>query len=506
MLFGKNGKPSAEKLAAAAAEVYGDANKNANKNKDAKPEEESVKDSSVSNFGGIGSLAKTEDVESPKTENRTESENAEFGTYERYIADELLTKYENSKAYREGSSSRKIAVRVDQLIEIEDELENEDEKKKFAEEIAALKERGVVDYSCEKDDETAIDRIWLVIDDNAIKNAYKVAGRRPKIDIVNDFLRDIDKTVQSMLPGSNYAEFLKAEKKRVAEKKDFTRYFFEDSVKNAGLLRFLLFLDANEENKTEQMERVLSKRLFADSKYFERELRGKAISILQTIKKEYEEGGAQNGSTSVSAEEGDRLLAEKGIVRYPEIFEFAGEVSVMFDDGHSADFSTLTYGACISALMAARVMSVTFRNVNRLLFIENKAVYMHYLMNQKKAGDLVLFHGGFVSPAKAGWFKCITGEAERNDIPAFFWGDIDFAGFRKFVTIKKEFCPRLKSYEMDSGTLRLYAKYTDPLEDESERKQLEALYRDKDYDTFYPVIRYMLENRVTLEQESIPVD
>ena len=59
---------------------------------------------------------------------------------------------------------------------------------------------------------------------------------------------------------------------------------------------------------------------------------------------------------------------------------------------------------------------------------------------------------------------------------------------------------------MDSGTLRLYAKYTTPLEDGSECRQLDALYRDKDYDTFYPVIRYMLENKVTLEQESIPVD
>ena len=499
MLFGKNGKPSAEKLAAAAAEFYGDANKN----KADKPAEGAVKDAVVSETEQKDAFI---EPEQPGGDSAPEEEAVEYGTYERYIAEELLMKYENSKAYREGSSSRKIAVRVDQLIEIEDDLENEDEKKKFTEEIASLKEMGIVDYSCDKDDDTAIDRIWLVIDEASIKKAYKVAGRRPKIEIVNDFLRDIDKTVQSMLPGSNYAEFLKAEKARVAEKKDFTRYFFEDSVKNAGLLRFLLFLDANEENKTEQMERVLSKRLFADSKYFERELRGKAISILQTIKKEYEEGGAQNVSVSVSAEEGDRLLAEKGIVRYPEIFEFAGEVSVMFDDGHSADFSTLTYGACISALMAARVMSVTFRNVNRLLFIESKAVYMHYLMNQKKAGDLVLFHGGFVSPAKAGWFKCITGEAERNDIPTFFWGDIDFAGFRKFVRIKKEFCPGLKPYEMDSGTLRLYAKYTSPFDDESECRKLEALYRDKDYDTFYPVIRYMLENKVTLEQESIPVD
>ena len=268
MLFGKNGKPSAEKLAAAAAEVYGDANKN----KDEKPEEESLKDSPDSDAEKKEPAAEAEALEDAASK---EEESIECGSYERYIAEELLTKYENSKAYREGSSSRKIAVRVDQLIEIEDELEDENEKKKFSEEMASLKERGVVDYSCDKDDEAAIDRIWLMIDEAAIKTAYKIAGRRPKIEIVNDFLRDIDKTVQAMLPGSNYAEFLKAEKKRVAEKKDFTRYFFDDSVKNAGLLRFLLFLDANEENMTEQMERVLSKRLFADSKYFERELRGK---------------------------------------------------------------------------------------------------------------------------------------------------------------------------------------------------------------------------------------
>ena len=99
MLFGKNGKPSAEKLAAAAAEFYGDANKNKNE----KPAEDTVKDSVVS---GTEQDAAVIEPEQPVADSSVEEEAVEYGTYERYIADELLLKYENSKAYREGSSSR----------------------------------------------------------------------------------------------------------------------------------------------------------------------------------------------------------------------------------------------------------------------------------------------------------------------------------------------------------------------------------------------------------------
>ena len=128
MLFGKNGKPSAEKLAAAAAEFYGDANKN----KADKPAEGAVKDAVVSETEQKDAFI---EPEQPGGDSAPEEEAVEYGTYERYIAEELLMKYENSKAYREGSSSRKIAVRVDQLIEIEDDLENEDEKVQKATDI-----------------------------------------------------------------------------------------------------------------------------------------------------------------------------------------------------------------------------------------------------------------------------------------------------------------------------------------------------------------------------------
>ena len=76
MLFGKNGKPSAEKLAAAAAEVYGDANKN----KDEKSAEEPSKDSSVSDAELKDSATEIELSESQEPDAADEKETVEYGT------------------------------------------------------------------------------------------------------------------------------------------------------------------------------------------------------------------------------------------------------------------------------------------------------------------------------------------------------------------------------------------------------------------------------------------
>lgn len=431
----------------------------------------------------------------------------EYGKYEKYIATELLAKYENSKAYREGSSTRKTAVRVDQLSDIEDELEDDDKRKEFSGAVEKLKSLGVVDFSYDKDDAQAIDRIWLIIEDKSVRDAYRIAGLRPKIDIINEFTEKIEGTIKNMLPDSIYAAFLKDQAEQIRERKNFTRYFTDDIRQNFGILRFILFLDSNEENKKEQMERVLSTRLFGDSKFFEREIRAKVILILHTIKHEYEEGLAAKGSQSiVTVDEGEQLLAEKGIVRYPEIFEFAGCISVIFDDGRSADFSTQTYGACINASMAERVTSVTFRDVERVLFIENKSVYVWYLSKQRKDNELVLYHGHFVSPAKGMWFKCIADEAERSGVRVGFWGDIDFSGFRKFVRLKRNSCPSLEPYEMGVKTLQVFSKFVVPLDNEKEKEHLKNVLTDDDYYSFRHVINYMLENKVRLEQENIPAE
>ena len=230
----------------------------------------------------------------------------EYGKYEKYIATELLAKYENSKAYREGSSTRKTAVRVDQLSDIEDELEDDDKRKEFSGAVEKLKSLGVVDFSYDKDDAQAIDRIWLIIEDKSVRDAYRIAGLRPKIDIINEFTEKIEGTIKNMLPDSIYAAFLKDQAEQIRERKNFTRYFTDDIRQNFGILRFILFLDSNEENKKEQMERVLSTRLFGDSKFFEREIRAKVILILHTIKHEYEEGLAAKGSQSiVTVDEGE---------------------------------------------------------------------------------------------------------------------------------------------------------------------------------------------------------
>ena len=62
-----------------------------------------------------------------------------------------------------------------------------------------------------------------------------------------------------------------------------------------------------------------------------------------------------------------------------------------------------------------------------------KTNYSEYCLNSKLSDELVIFHGGFYSPAHGVFFRFIADAAEKNDIPVFFWADIDYGGLTQLL-------------------------------------------------------------------------
>jgi hypothetical protein len=75
----------------------------------------------------------------------------------------------------------------------------------------------------------------------------------------------------------------------------------------------------NDQRPGEYLERVFSLRCFGDSKYFENNARGRAISIIRRY--------LVGEDTVLEAPSDDEILSQVGIVKSPEQIEFSGSMT-----------------------------------------------------------------------------------------------------------------------------------------------------------------------------------
>ena len=422
------------------------------------------------------------------------------------ILNALLDRYERSRHFREGTSAKKIQVIIDKDADFAGLQYDADTKELLFDALNALKRDGLIDFSWVRYEKGNLaERFWLITEEKYLKESYRRARRTPRKESLEEMEELLEETIASMSPG-DLRLFVERMLVEIREKKRMPRFVFdskdasgsgrnfagkeakrkEAAEKNKRLFCFLRELS---QETGEEMERVISSRLYGDSKYFEHELKSKVLSILRAISKEA-------GVDDITDEE---LLAERGIVRWPEMLEFAGPVVVVLDDGRTADFSALSFGAGISSETVRHILSVR-GEVKSITSIENKANYIWYISNARKEMELVLYHGGFYSPVKGLWFKHIA-EA-FPDAPCRHWSDIDLGGFRIFNRLRRDVFPNLVLWRMDKETMETFQSRCMPIENDSYRKELAILRTDEQYIDLWDVIDFMLDTGLRLEQEA----
>ena len=347
-----------------------------------------------------------------------------------------------------------------------------------------LAAEGLIEYDWVRYEEgNLIDRIFLRTEEAAVRQSYLRIGRvrkQAQLDV-------LESQVQAALFRIE-AAFQKIERKGDEKITAWLRAALEER-----LLQFLELLAGNED---ELLERVVSTRLYGDSKYFERELRSKVLSVLRRIE---EDGYAEELN-------GEELLGRYGIVRWPEILEFTGPVVAMLDGGDGSlrkiDYRDEVYGAYINSDTVRHLTGVRLNGVSRILTIENKANYISYINGMMAADELVIYHGGCYSPIKGRWLRLIAEEAEKGKIQVFHWSDIDLGGFRIFVRLRDEIFSSLRPYKMDLETLEKYGDRCMPIDDQNYLDTLAGLEAKPEYEVFYEVIRKMSSEKIRLEQEA----
>ena len=448
------------------------------------------------------------------------------------LLNHLLDLYERSSYFRTGVYSRRILYRVSTDNEIMRQLEDPDEKNNFLLAVKDLQGQGILDFSWMRYEEgNIIEAVWLCPEETAIGRAYHLARRKPLQPLLAELDRMLSEQTQAMKERESadpraqrrgVLSYLEEVREQLTLKKKIPVPFSEDQELNRNLIRFLVFLA---DNQDVQMERILSAGVYGDSKYFERQLKPRVVSILRRIRKN-EETSDQKEAERWADGDSDRTLTEEelllayGVSRWPEVYEVCGELTVSMDDGSVLSFGKERYGAYLNSETVRHITGADTSKISNILFVENKANYIwavqrlsgqkgkegtdHYTekaLSEISEGLLLIYHGGFFSPVKGRLFRSIIMSA-RPGVHVWHWSDIDAGGFRIFRRLKQEVAAQAQPFLMDRDTLAAFEPYAMPIESESYLETLSGLEQDDRYREFRPLIRTMMEKKIRLEQEN----
>lgn len=408
---------------------------------------------------------------------------------ERLLLGELLDKYERTSAFRRGEPPKQRIIlklydektgRTHACYNVEDSLQ----RQAVNGAVLDLAKLGLVDYTwVQWEQGNLMANLWLIYPMRT--TAYEVLGRTPKRDQLNGICLELLDAIDRCAEGWGQ-DFLQRCYQSVVDTGMLGKQLPAEEFQRQALLRCIIF--ASQPIAEELLERVFSIQCLGNSKSFETHVRGRLLSILRT-------------ALSLEDEETDEaVLRQIGIAKYPEQFEFCGDISLITASG-ATHFGKLQYG---TALFRGELEGGTFefgKGVTEVLTIENRANYIQYIAHHRQAHQVVVYHGGQYSPAKKQFFlqlaKALDGCGQWCH-----WGDIDWGGFSMLSRLRREVATSVTPYRMGETELRQHTAHCTDFSNDYGMK-LKELLRDPWLEDCDSVIEYMLENCCRLEQEAL---
>jgi hypothetical protein len=408
--------------------------------------------------------------------------------YKQRLLDKLLDKFERSRAYLDESTARRrIMIRLSAEFP-EYDIEKSETRSLVNSIVHDLAEQGTVGYDwLPHENGNILSRVWLRLDN--LPCAYESAGRTPKKDKVNTILSMVlDCSQSAALPWLH--EFLSTTRAAIEARRRAAPLLPDDVEQARAVLTALQGI--NDRGGEECLERAFSLQYFGNSKYFENNVRGKVASIIR--KYLVDEDG------DLDAPSDDEVLSQVGLVRSPEQIEFSGSMVGKLT-GNLVDFSAFKHGATINSPTVADLEIISLPSVKKILFIENKANYLNYIFSSKSDDELVIFHGGFYSPARGAFFQKVYETGHRDGVEFRHWSDIDLGGFRIFCRLQSSIIPELMPHLMDREAFISRRQHWVGF-GEKYQAELKKLLELPEYAQFHGVIQLMIAEKAKLEQEA----
>lgn len=318
------------------------------------------------------------------------------------ILNRLLDKFENSKHLSEPNTSRRrVMLRIDKR-ELP-EYQYEDAVVRDAYNIAAreLEQQALVRLEWARKQSVLS---CIVLNLERVAQCYECADRvhpRKKAEEVANII--MQKLADNPVPW--IAAWRNAVCAQVRNSMKVPTYCRE----NDGLLQeLLLTFQRYAELSGSVTMRAFSSQCFHDTKYFERNVR----ELFLTIARKY---NTQLAAACTEAELGERdQLAFLGIYARPELYELSGDCAICLKKGELQLSAAEPYGLALPSTLVSKIVDIELKNICCITFIENKTNYDEYLLAEKQPEELVVYHGGFLSPRKKKLFEKLAAAAGGN--------------------------------------------------------------------------------------------
>lgn len=407
--------------------------------------------------------------------------------YKKLVLDRLLDRYEKSKSFNNENSRRRIMLKMTRGDMPEYDIEKPLVRETFNSVIKDLADNGLVGFEWARYEEgNIIEKVWLNV--SRVEDCYAEIGRKAKRAVLDSLLERIT-DLKGKTEDSWILSFLADAEKAIKEKSSTAGLLPVDEEQAMAVLKALDYLRTLDGGQC--LERVFSFRCFNDSKYFEKKVKKRLAGI---IRRYYLNHDLPEEISD------DDILAQVGILQSPEQVDFKGGIVCKLG-GKEIDFSPFIYGVSLNADTVRNLTITGMGSVRKILFIENKANYIHMLNENSDETLMIVFHSGFYSPVKGVFFKKLYEAAHPYGIEFFHWGDIDLGGFMIFRRLKSSIIPSLKPYLMDREAFERRIKYGKKF-DSKYAEKLKMLLENENYSEFKEVIRLMLEKNMKLEQEA----
>ncbi|MGF7050743.1 hypothetical protein J2T13_005293 [Paenibacillus sp. DS2015] len=237
-------------------------------------------------------------------------------------------------------------------------------------------------------------------------------------------------------------------------------------------------------------KRMLSMRVFGNSKYFEKHVERRLMSIVRQ-------------GMGEASELGEGELDLIGIVPHPKPVLMGGggqftlngaKLSLeLFPDGTALYPETL------------KIFQWTHINVEQIVMIENLSSYHQWLRVRQPIRELVIYTGGFPHGVLQLFLRGLWNRLQTKNasISIFHWGDIDLGGIQIYRFLQRD-CPfDIHPLFMDEGTLRQFGEVCREQPDRY-RQKANDLLQSESYANWHVLLETMAQTGLRLEQEAIP--
>jgi hypothetical protein len=245
----------------------------------------------------------------------------------------------------------------------------------------------------------------------------------------------------------------------------------------------------DEDAREEIPYRVFSVRVFNDSKRFDSLKR--AVARL-----------ARRHQGEWRALSDQEILRELGLVPNPDHLYLYGRWRLVDPQGQVMSLSEFNPSVGIPSTLAARVQKVSV-DATRVVSVENLTPF-YELVRHEGQGLAGLCLWGNPSPASRHLLRCLA-QGLPADVSLLLWADIDYGGLSILAQLREKVSPRFAPYRMDCDTLAAHLHWAQPLSSADEC-YLARLKRRPALSDMVPLIGYMLQKGIKLEQEAVALE